>query len=259
MTPPLTLYRGWLSPGQYVWSPFVIKLEARLRFAGLAYESKAGSTRSGPKGKIPYIEIAAADAHAPTALSDSTLIIKELVARGMLPDLNAGLAPAQQAHDLALRALMEEKLCLYHMRERWVDNYYTMRDHILSTLPAPVRVLVGLLIYRGVRATLHGQGTGRFTADEIRVFRREIWERVNGLLVAAKAAWRGGEPFWVLGGEGPSEADFTVFGFIVSVLVCDAAPESRAVVAEFPVVMEYAERIHDRFFPDYEKWDVLAS
>jgi hypothetical protein len=124
----LTVYRGWLDPGKYVWSPFVIKLEARLRFAGVNYRTECGSTKSAPKGKIPYIEIAdseivglddesvaASTALTTTMLGDSTLIIKYLVDRGILSDLNAGMESAGRAHDLAIRALMEEKLCFYHV------------------------------------------------------------------------------------------------------------------------------------------------
>lgn len=49
--------------------------------------------------------------------------------------------------------------------------------------------------------------------------------------------------------------------FHVGFWVADArrknrAPDSREVVKGFPVVLEYAERIHDRYFPDYEKWAV---
>jgi hypothetical protein len=73
-------------------------------------------------------------------------------------------------------------------RERWVDNYYIMRDHILGAMPRPARVLVGLLVYRNTVATLHGQGTGRFGADEMRALRLEIWESVNALLEEAEAA-----------------------------------------------------------------------
>lgn len=101
-------------------------------------------------------------------------------------------------------------------------NYYTMRDHILSALPWPMRILVGNLIYRGAIKTLNGQGTGRYTADEIRAFRQEIWESINGLLVSSEARVASGGPFWVLGGEEPTEADATLFGFIVSVLICTA-------------------------------------
>jgi hypothetical protein len=88
----------------------VIKLEARLRFAGVSYVTECGSTRTAPKGKIPYLECREG------TLGDSTLIIKQLVEWERLPDLNSGLASAAKAHDLALRALLEDKLYFYHVR-----------------------------------------------------------------------------------------------------------------------------------------------
>lgn len=112
-TANLTLYRGWLSPNQYVWSPFVTKPEARLRFAGIPYETKAGWVRSAPRGKIPYIDIS--QAGETTQIGDSSLIIKDLVDRGILPDINGELDAEGRARDLALRALMEEKLNFYHV------------------------------------------------------------------------------------------------------------------------------------------------
>ncbi|GES58585.1 glutathione S-transferase [Aspergillus terreus] len=220
--PKVVLYRGWPDAGKYVWSPFVVKLEARLRFAGISYTTRAGSLKTAPKGKIPYVEISEDDASASTSMGDSTLIIKYLIEQNILPDLNGRISPTARAHDLALRALMEEKLYFYHMRERWVDNYYLMRDHVLSSLPYPVRVVVGLLIYRNMAPVLHGQGTGRHTRDESIAFRREIWESINDLLVASRAARTDDEPFWILAGSEPTEADCTVFGFIVSVMLCTA-------------------------------------
>jgi hypothetical protein len=123
----LVVYRGWLERGQHVWSPFVIKLEARLRFAGIAYTTDAGSTRSAPKGKIPYVEFrrlqpgatAAAGSiidSRPAFLGDSTLIIKHLVEWDVLPNINARVSPAARAQDLAIRALLEDKLYFYHVR-----------------------------------------------------------------------------------------------------------------------------------------------
>ena len=100
-----------------------------------------------------------------------------------------------------------------------------MRDHILQALPYPMRVVVGLLIYRKTMQTLNGQGTSRYTPDEIRAFRQEIWEAINELLIASRTTIKGGpndNPFWVLGGEGPTESDATLFGFIMSILVCTA-------------------------------------
>ncbi|KAL4740520.1 hypothetical protein BDV11DRAFT_204296 [Aspergillus similis] len=196
----LTLHRGWLEPNRYVWYPFVVKLEARLRIAGVPYKTASG--------------------------------------------LNAGLSHSDQAHDLAARALLEDKVYFYNM-----DRKLLHHDHVLSAVPDAIRILIGLFIYRSTVQTLHGQGTGRYSADEIEKFREEAWGAVNDLLVASKVkAQNRAGPFWVLGGEKPTEADATVFGFVVSALICEAGPKTKELAMGLLVTREYARRIHDTIF-----------
>ncbi|KAL4970461.1 glutathione S-transferase family protein [Aspergillus stella-maris] len=259
LSPTLTIYRGSLAPGAYVWSPFVTKLEARLRFAGVPYKADAGSIRAAPRRKIPYAEIKSDDNGTSdvTTMGDSTLITRHLIENGVLSSLNDNLSTEDRAHDLAIRALLEDKTFFYNTRERWTENYYTMRDTVLAATPYPIRVFVASMLYRNIVAGLYTQGTGRYTPEEVQTFRVEAWEAVSDLLVAArkKSKNENGQPFWVLGGEGPTEADASVFGFVVSVLVCKAGPKTKEVVKRFPVVLEYARRIHDAYFPDYELWE----
>jgi len=256
----ITLYRGWKDTGKYVWSPFVTKVELRFRLAGVKYSTEAGSPLKAPRGKIPYIEFSDTDTRTSATLSDSTLIISDLVQGGQLEDLNARLSPEQKAYDLALRALLEDKLYFYHTYERFVQNYYHMRDHVLEALSYPLRLIIGQLMYRSHASTLHGQGTGRFSPTEIATFRLQIWESFNDLLVSSKLKSESNtEPFWVLGGDEPTEIDMVLFSFIVSVMYCTAAPDSQKVIRGFPVLLDYAGRIHERWFPDYERWDDRGS
>ena len=101
-----------------------------------------------------------------------------------------------------------------------------MRSVVLSALPYPVQVVVGLLAYRSRAQALYGQGTGRLSVDEIDSYRLEVWENINALLTASKQKQPehipDGAMYWILGGRGPSEADAAVFGFIASTLVCNA-------------------------------------
>lgn len=101
-----------------------------------------------------------------------------------------------------------------------------MRPAALWALPYPVQVVVGLLAHRKITQTLYGQGTMRFSPEEISSFRKQIWESLNALLVASRSKTKetgtGSVAFWVLGGDEPSEADTAVFGFICSALVCAA-------------------------------------
>ncbi|OGM46726.1 glutathione S-transferase [Aspergillus bombycis] len=261
---PLTLYRGLPGTGTYSWSPFVIKLEVRLRFAGIPYRVEAGSIRNAPRGKVPYISIPAETLYedgskpaSPVVMGDSTMITKTFIEKGLTKDLNANLSGSQKLQDMGLKALLEDKLYWYNSYEKWVLNYYTMRDVVLAAFPWPVRVVIGLLAYSKVTRTLTGQGTMLFSTEEIGSLRGEIWERINGTLVEARSRHgeRGGQgPFWVSGGEEPTEADATLFGFIVSGLVCYAAPNTQKVVRGYPAVVDYARRIHDKYFPDYALW-----
>lgn len=258
--PQITLCRGWKDLGRYVWSPFVTKVELRLRLADLPYKTESGSLKQSPRGKIPYVVFTDPESSSSISLADSTLIISDLIKQSHLPDLNVDLTPLQRAQDLALRALLEDKLYFYHTYERFILNYYTMRDHVLEGFSLPLRFIIGQLIYRNTSATLHGQGTGRFSPEEIAAFRLQIWESFSELLLASrKQAKSKTKPFWLLGGDGPSEADMVLFGFIVSVMYCTAAPDSQKVVRGFPVLLEYAGRIHEAYFPDYQRWDDRGS
>jgi hypothetical protein len=110
----LTVYRGFPGTGIYVWSPFVTKLEARLRFARVSYRTEVGSKAQAPRGKLPYLSIEEEDS-APHTLSDTTLIVRKLAEDGLIEDLNAKLSPADKAHDLAIQALLEDKLYFYQV------------------------------------------------------------------------------------------------------------------------------------------------
>ncbi|GFF80415.1 acyl-protein thioesterase 1 [Aspergillus udagawae] len=178
-----------------------------------------------------------------------------LIEKGFTEDLNQRLSPTERLQDLALKALLEEKLCPYQTYERWVLNFYTMRSKILAALPRPVQVVVGNIIYRKVTRNLQGQGIMAFTEDEICAFRQEIWESLNALVAEAQAKQSDRDgPFWIWGGEGPTEVDAVLFAFTATVLVCDAAPASKEIIKDYPAVVNYARRIHDKYFPEYGLW-----
>lgn len=91
------------------------KLEARLRFGNVRYQIKQGSPRSGPRTKIPYVDIAYEGQDAATTMSDTVLISRRLVEDGACKDLNASLSAADKALDGAIRGLMEDKLYWYQV------------------------------------------------------------------------------------------------------------------------------------------------
>lgn len=114
--PKIQLYRGFPIKPAYTWSPFVTKLEARLRFDGVSYQNAVGSPPKGPRGKIPYIAISTSTETTPLMLGDTKIITEYLIQHDALIDLNASLDPVKKAHDLAFRALLEDKLYWYQVR-----------------------------------------------------------------------------------------------------------------------------------------------
>ncbi|OBT44859.1 hypothetical protein VE00_04998 [Pseudogymnoascus sp. WSF 3629] len=243
--PTLTVFRDRNDPGAYTWSPFVVKLEARLRFSHLPYSTQVGTLTASPKGKLPYVRIEESDGQS-SLLSDSALITKSLIKSGAIADLNADLSPAQAATDLAIRALLEDKVYFLNAHERWITNFYTMRDiGPLSTIPYLPRLIIGQIVYSKTIRTLHGQGTGRYSPAEIAALRLETWTVLDGMV---------GEG-WVLGGRGPTDVDACLFGFLVSSLTASANPETKAIIQGLPNLMGYAERVHEEYFSDYKKWE----
>ncbi|KAK4203066.1 putative glutathione S-transferase [Triangularia verruculosa] len=265
MTPTITVYRNFPSTPNHTWSPFVNKLETRLRLSSLPYTTASGSLSHSPNSKIPYISYQPSPTSPPELLSDSTLITRRLISDNLLPDLNSSLSPAEKALDLSIRALVEDKLQFFNTREQWVDNYLPMREGVLGSggagLPWVMQWVIGGKIYRDIIRTLYGQGTGRYASREVAMLKEEVWESINALLLEGKTKTlarregESGEPFWILGGEGPTEADCTVYGMIVGRLMCStAAPETGTLVRSYPVVVDYARRIHAKYFSDYDLW-----
>ncbi|ELR09849.1 hypothetical protein VC83_06505 [Pseudogymnoascus destructans] len=230
--------------GAYTWSPFVVKLEARLRFSHLPYttEDCPSSSSICTYGSFPFGDAVS----VPTCLpSDSALITKSLIKSAAITDLNADLSPAEAATDLAIRSLLEDKLYFLNGHEHWITNFYTMRDiGPLSTIPCLPRLIIGQIVYSKITRTLHGQGTGRYSPAEIAALRLETWMAPHALV---------GEG-WVLGLDGPTDVDAFLFGFLVSSLTASANPETKAIIQGLPYLMGYAERVHE-YFSGYKMWE----
>ena len=98
-----------------------------------------------------------------------------------------------------------------------------MRSKILGALPWPLQFIIGNIVYKKTMRSLEGQGTLKYSAEEIASFRYEIWDTLNSYLSAVSRPEDQKTPFWILAGDAPTEADATLFGFIASSLICDAS------------------------------------
>jgi len=112
--PHLTLYRGLDDRGNYVWFPFVTKLELRLRLSNFPYTVEPGSRAGAPKRKFPYVELRTKGGSS-SVQGDFALIIKHMVELGYLENLYNSKPSTARADDVAIRAMLEDRLFFYNV------------------------------------------------------------------------------------------------------------------------------------------------
>ncbi|KAK1835472.1 glutathione S-transferase [Podospora conica] len=251
-TPLLTLYSGDRRPNQtHSLSMFSTKLQLRLRHAGVSYTTAFATRNDGPRQKLPFIKLAGTD----ELLGDTALITKHLVAAGHLPDVNEVLAEEKRAVGYCVTAMVEDRFNYLVAYERWFEHADGMRESVFGFLPWGVRHVVGYGALQYARAMMYFQGTGRFSAEEVGGFMEEAVGVLGALAGAARGEGEGkGGVFWILGGEGPSEADFAVFGGLSALLVRPGQPKVTAMIRGDSALMEYMEGINKVYFPDFEDW-----
>lgn len=191
---------GWgLSSG----SPFVTKLETWLRIAGIPYTVDRDPRKSGPKGKFPWVRLPDGE-----VLCDSSHIIAALSERHGV-DLDAGLDAPARARSLLLQRTFEDHLYFCVLYLRWQDDegWEQVRPVFFRGLPPVVSSIAPAFIRSGVRKSLHGQGTGRHSRDEV--------EAAGRADLDAAAALLGDQP-WMLG-DRPRTIDATTHAFLDSV------------------------------------------
>lgn len=216
-------------------SPFVTKTLVQIKLSGLPFEVDTRGFRKAPKGKLPYIK------DGDRIIADSTMIERHLAAAHGI-DLDKGLDAEQRAIGWAFAKMCEEHLywAIVHFRWRVKENFDIGPRHFFDEAPALVRPLVIAMIRRSVKRTLHGQGFGRHTNDEIAALAARDLDAI--------AAFLGSKDF--LFGSEPHSADATVFASVISALCPLFATPARAHALSHANLVAYAERGMRRWFPE---------
>eukprot|EP00808_Paulinella_micropora_P009012 g16592.t1 len=154
---------AWGSPDL---SPFVIKLEAFLRYAKIKYVKKSGF-KPGPKGKWPYIELNG------QVYSDTALII-DVLCRKFDIDLDGHLSPQERALHLALTRLCEEHLYWFGVvHHRWLtpQGWAMIKPIYFYKIPGLLRNFVANRLVRPpMYQAAWAQGVARYTQQEVTKF-----------------------------------------------------------------------------------------
>lgn len=234
----ITLYQfpsRWDLPNSSV---FCFKVETYLRMAGIEYKVKIGSPPKAPKGKLPYIK----DSKTGQTVSDSSDIIEYLKAT-YGDTLDAHLTAQQRAQGHMLSRMLEEHTYWALLHARWIDErgWSEMSVFLSELLPPVLGALLKGVLRKGIRKSLHAQGTGRHTPEE-------IWKRAK-LDLDALIEQLGDNDF-ILGAE-PSSFDAIAYTSFVSFLVPPIENPLQTHLQNNENVKRYVERVKARYFSDW--------
>jgi glutathione S-transferase len=216
-------------------SSFCLKLETWLRMAGLPYENRyTNDPREAPLGKLPCLKV------DNRTIPDTALCIDYLKHKHGI-DLDRSLTPAQKAQSHALKALLEDRLYYAGLYSRWVDARYwpEFRDTLFGKLPFPVRKVLPQVIQQKMKRDLQGQGIAKHPPEQVYAFAAQD--------IAVLSALLGDQPYFF--GDEPTEIDASAFGLIAQLTLVTRNTPWPPLVAPYPNLRAYAERMLQRYFP----------
>jgi hypothetical protein len=213
-------------------SPFATKLEAYLRFFGVGYETVfEPNLDDAPRGKVPFISIDG------VRISDSDLIVSFL--KTALFDPDADLTPAQKAVGHLVQRTLEDHLY-------WVNLYYEFfddngSDFFFKSAYGGHSALTEM-IRDDFAARTYGQGTGRYTPQEI------VDKAGKDLLAVSQVL---GDHEFLLGTDKPTSFDAAVFGLTLSVFQARGMhPELTDFARGISNLGQYIKRLLATYFPE---------
>lgn len=217
-------------------SPFAMKTEVQLKMAGLAYASEHGGLDRAPKHKLPFID------DDGVVVADSSFI-RAYIEKTYAVDLDRHLSPGQKALAWTIERMLEDHLYWAMVHARWSDddNFAKGPARFFDAAPEPMRASIREQGRQSVMTTLHGQGFGRHSPDEVAVLARRSFDALSELL--------GDRPF--LFGDEPCGADATAFGLVTSALCPHFQSGVRAAAEANPNLTAYRDRMMGRYYPDF--------
>ncbi|GFO11690.1 failed axon connections [Plakobranchus ocellatus] len=188
------------------------------------------------KRKTPWLE------YNGNTIADSQLGMDFLSDRLDL-QLDINLSQEHRAVARAFRELAEENLYWTMCYESFVRNPKSL-DVLLKDVFSPLKkFMFKNIIGFFVKRQLWSQGMGRHSDSEIWQIGREDLTALSQYL---------GEKPYLMGAE-PCQADCSVFGMLAMVVwQMRGSRHEQFVYAELPNLVQYCERVRDRFWPDWD-------
>lgn len=216
-------------------SPYVMKTEAQLRMAGIAYDKRRAQPDESPKGQIPFID------DRGTWIADSTFI-RMFVEKTYGIDFDEGLDRRGRAEAWAAERMLENHLSWAIGYFRWLvpENFARGPAHFFDHAPVEVAASLRKAALQDVRAAMRANGIGRHSEPEIVELAMRSLSALSALL--------GDRPF--LMGVRPCGADATALAMLAGLYTPAFDSELRARAERLGNLVAYADRLMAQVFPD---------
>lgn len=218
-------------------SPFVLKVDAYMRFADIPFESKPDyrNSRRAPHGKLPYIN------DDGKIIPDSEFIIAYLQEKFDV-QLDSKLTEKEKSASYLIGKSLDESLywCLVYSRWAMDDTWGYIKKAYFSSMPYPLRKIVPLIARKQVLKSLYQQGMGRHSKVGVLTLTDRSLSALSSLL--------GSRPYFF--GETPSTFDAIAFGFLAQFICVPVDNDANNLARKYLNLVQYCDRVLSRYYPD---------
>jgi len=216
-------------------SPFVLKVDVYMRMAGIQFENiaKQNNLNKAPKSKLPFIE------DNSVIIADSQAIIDHLK-QTPAQNLDEKLSDEQKAICYLVTKSLDENLYFALVYSRWYreDTWPIINKTFFGALPFFLKWFVPGMVRKQVLRNLHGQGISRHSDKEIQQILRQSLQALSDLLSSKTYFF----------GEQPSSLDAACFGLLAEFILVDLNNPFNQVAREYQTLVDYCNRINDRYY-----------
>ena len=216
-------------------SPFILKVDAYMRFAKIEYENIPDNKnlRKAPKGKLPFIM------DGEKTIADSEFIISYLQEKFKV-ELDAHLSNEQKSTAYLIGKSLDENLywCLVYSRWAKDDTWVHVKKEFFSSMPFFVKFTIVPLIRKGIISNLYKQGLGRHSEEEINLIADKTFQSLSDIL--------GDKPYFF--GDTPCTFDATAFGFLAEFISVSLNNEMNELARKYSNLVDYCNRIETQYY-----------
>jgi glutathione S-transferase len=233
-----TLYGWGAAFGMRGPSPFVLKTDMQLQMLGVSFERAIANLDDVKKHKAPYVR------DGEQIIEDSTFIRSHFEQK-LDKALDEGLTAEQRGAAWAVERLLEDRLALIMISERWIEdvNFEKGPARYFDAVPEPMRAQVIAQVRGDLRQMMARHGLGRHTRSErIELAARDI-AAVSDLLGAKTCLF----------GQEPTAVDAASYGVLSSCATRFFDSPLPSIVERHANLAPYLQRLDERYF-SAAKW-----